>query len=126
MTNYRLIYPKGSVGKARAFRSRMTDAERKLWWKLRAKRLGVHFRRQVPQGRYYCDFACISAKLVVEADGGQHYTEKGEARDTKRDEFLSARGFTVLRFSDVDILTNIDGVVQEIMEHINAAKQNLL
>ena len=119
MTEYRLHYPKGSVGKARAFRSNMTDAEKKLWSRLRAKQLSVHFRRQVPQGPYYCDFACIGAKLIVEADGNQHYTEKGKAHDRNRDDFLRDRGFTVLRFSDRDILTNIDGVLFKIMEHIN-------
>jgi very-short-patch-repair endonuclease len=122
MTDYCLSYPKGSIGRARAFRSNMTDAEKKLWSRLRAKQLGVHFRRQVPQGTYFCDFACISAKLVVEADGGQHYTEKGKTHDAKRDGFLRARGFTVLRFSDRDILKNIDGVVGKIMEHIDVVK----
>ncbi len=122
MTNYCLHYPKGSVGRARAFRSHMTDAEKKLWSRLRAKQLGVHFRRQVPQGQYFCDFACISAKLVIEADGGQQYTKRGNAHDAERDEFLHASGFTVLRFSDRDILTNIDGVVREIVEHTDADK----
>ncbi len=122
MTDYRLTYPKGSIGRARAFRSNMTDAEKKLWSRLRAKQLGVHFRRQVPQGKYYCDFACISAKLVIEADGSQHYTKKGKAHDAMRDDFLHSRGFTVLRFSDRDILRNIDGVVGMIMEYIDGVK----
>jgi len=125
MTDYRLSYPKGSIGRARSLRSHMTDAEKKLWSRLRAKQLGVHFRRQVPQGPYYCDFACISAKLVIEADGSQHGTKRSLIYDSKRDDFLRGRGFMVLRFSNKDILTNIDNVVGKIMEHIDVVKWDL-
>jgi very-short-patch-repair endonuclease len=64
----------------------------------------------------------MSAKLVVEADGGQHYSKRGEAHDAKRDDFLRNRGFVALRFSDRDILANIDGVVGKIMEYIDVVK----
>src|SRR5437867_9689209 len=119
MSPYRLKYPKGSVGKARAFRRTMTDAGGKLWSRLRGNELGVHFRREVPEGPYYCDFLCVSAKLIVEVDGSQHYTQEGSAHDEKRDRYLRGRGYNVLRFSDHDVLTSIDGVVQTIYEHIH-------
>ena len=122
MTNYRIKYPKGSVGKARAFRRTMTDAARKLWSRLRNNQVGVHFRREVPKGSYFCDFLSVSAKLVVEVDGSQHYTTKGLVHDKKRDDFLGKEGYTVLRFSDGDVLKNIDGVVETIYEHIHHIK----
>ena len=118
MSAYVLKYPKGSVGKARALRRTMTDAARRLWSRLRNNQWGVHFRREVPQGPYYCDFLCVSARLVVEVDGSQHYTEEGHAHDEKRDAYLRRHGFIVLRFSDRDVLTKLDGVLQTIYEHI--------
>lgn len=96
----------------------MTDAGRKLWVRLRNNQLGVHFRREVPQGPYVCDFLCVSAKLIVEVDGSQHYTAKGKKHDEQRDSYLHEKGFDVLRFSDRDVLVNTDGVLQRIFEHI--------
>lgn len=97
----------------------MTDAGRKLWSRLRNNQLGVHFRREVPQGPYCCDFLSVGVMLIVEVDGSQHYTDKGRAFDQKRDAYLRNQGFTVLRFSDQDVLTNTNGVVQTIYEHIH-------
>ncbi|MBI1806824.1 MAG: endonuclease domain-containing protein [Ignavibacteria bacterium] len=118
MSTYRLKYPKGSIGKARSFRRTMTDAGRRLWSRLRNNQLGVHFRREVPHGPYYCDFLCLSAKLVIEVDGSQHYTHEGHAHDEKRDAYLRDQGYTVFRFSDRDVLLNTEGVLQTIYEHI--------
>lgn len=97
----------------------MTDAARKLWSRLRNNQLGVHLRREVPKDPYYCDFLCVSAKLVVEVDGSQHFTPKGLAHDQNRDNYLRKEGYTVLRFTDGDVFKNIDGVVQTIFEHIH-------
>jgi len=80
----------------------------------------LHFRRQVPFDRYILDFFCSKAKLVIEVDGGQHYTEDGIKADQKRDKYLEAHGFKVLRFSDQDVLTNISGVQQRIYEEVEA------
>jgi crossover junction endodeoxyribonuclease RuvC/BirA family biotin operon repressor/biotin-[acetyl-CoA-carboxylase] ligase len=109
-------YAKGSIPKARKLRREMTDAERKIWSRLRGEQLGVQFRRQAPVGPYIVDFLCIKRRLVVEIDGGQHYTEEGEAYDNDRTAYLEAEGLRVVRVSNREALTNADGVVQMIYE----------
>ena len=98
---------------ARRLRANMTEAERKLWALLRRKQLqGFRFRRQVPLGRYVADFACMSAQLVVELDGGQH-TERTE-HDERRTAWLKSVGYRVLRFWNGEVFTNADGVLETI------------
>lgn len=93
----------------------MTDAERVLWSRLRGKQLkGRQFYRQKPIANYIVDFYCPSAKLIIELDGGQHYTEKGIEKDKIRDKHLKDMGFVVKRYSDVDVLKNIEGVLKDI------------
>jgi very-short-patch-repair endonuclease len=88
----------------------MTDAERKLWYYLRASRFqGWKFRRQVPLGRYVADFLCEEARLIVEVDGGQH-AERIE-HDSARTQWLEAQGYAVIRYWNNDVLTNIEGVL---------------
>jgi len=100
-------------------RSRPTDSERKLWSKLRLKQLnGYQFYRQKVIGNYIVDFCSPSLKLVVEVDGSQHYSEEGIAADKIRDQYLQDCGLTVLRFNDYDVLTNISGVVESVLENI--------
>jgi very-short-patch-repair endonuclease len=99
----------------------MTDAERRLWALLRNNRLEVKFRRQVPYDLYILDFYCVKAKLVIEVDGSQHYTPEGKRRDEIRDADLRSDGLEVLRFTNVDVLTNSDGVEQVIYEKVEAA-----
>ena len=96
---------------ARNLRANMTAAERKLWRRLRSKQLRVFFHRQRVVGHYICDFVALNPRLVVEIDGSQHFQETGQARDTRRDEYLQSLGFQVLRFSNLDVLKNIEGVV---------------
>jgi very-short-patch-repair endonuclease len=98
--------------RARTLRKAMTDAERKLWRLLRNRNLSGHkFRRQVPIGPYVADFLCFEARLIVEADGGQHATA---GLDAKRDEWLCAEGYRVLRFWNSDISDNPEGVLQRL------------
>jgi len=88
----------------------MTDAEQKLWYRLRAGRFqGWKFRRQVPLGRFIVDFLCEEARLIVEVDGGQHAERLRE--DSERTEWLGARGYAVIRFWNNDVLGNIEGVL---------------
>ena len=96
---------------AAALRRRMTDAERRLWSRLRGRRIGWKFRSQHTIGPFVADFVCLERKLVVEADGGQH----DEATDRARTAYLRERGYRVLRFWNHDILRNVDGVVQTIL-----------
>lgn len=96
----------------------MTDAEKKLWSRIRSNQQGIHFRRQVPFGPYIVDFLAIKAKLVLEVDGSQHHTPEGRKSDAKRDAYLREKGLRVLRYSDIEILKNVDGVLQDIYDHI--------
>jgi len=99
--------------RARELRKNSTDAERKLWWRLRYRQLdGCRFRRQVPIGRYIVDFACLSHRLLIEIDGSQH----GErmAYDQARTRWLESRGYRVVRFWNGDMLRDADGVVEAI------------
>ena len=93
----------------------MTDAERVLWSRIRGKQLkGRQFYRQRPIGNYIVDFYCPSANLVIELDGGQHFTEEGKKKDKIRDNHLKILGFQIRRYSDVDVLKNIEGVLRDI------------
>jgi very-short-patch-repair endonuclease len=108
--------------RAKALRHELTDAECKLWTMLRAHRLqGASFRRQTPIGPYIADFVCHAAKLIIELDGGQHFDPAYEARDARRTAFLEAKGFRVLRFSNHDVLTNRQGVLETIAIAIEGA-----
>jgi very-short-patch-repair endonuclease len=111
-----------SVRVARKLRSNPTDAETRLWSRLRHKQIDGHrFRRQVPPGPYVADFVCLDARLVVEVDGGQH--AERAAQDTSRTAWLEAQGFRVLRFWNNDVLQNLDGVLQEIHAVLRAGSR---
>lgn len=103
--------------RARQLRTNSTDAERKLWWHLRPlKGVGFHFRRQVPIDHMIVDFACFSARVVIEVDGGQHNLAAGLNSDRLRDEHLRRQNFRVLRFWNNDVLGNTDGVMEVIRQ----------
>ncbi len=107
---------------ARALRTESTNAERIIWCVVRAHRLnGVGFRRQTPIGPYIADFVSHAAKIVIELDGGQHYEKVHEAQDARRDNFLRSKGFRVLRFSNYDVMTNLEGVWDVIAAAVGAA-----
>jgi very-short-patch-repair endonuclease len=106
--------------RARALRRRMTDAEMRLWSRLRAGQLaGRSFTKQFPIGMAVADFACRSAKLVVELDGGQHDVER-EA-DAERTRIIEAHGYKVVRYWNSDVMGNLDGVLQDIAMHLRIA-----
>lgn len=95
----------------------MTDAENRLWLRLRRKQLkGYQFYRQKIIGKYIVDFYCPKASLAIELDGGQHYSEVGKGKDKVRDDILTRMGIKVLRFSDRDVFENIDGVMGKIWD----------
>ncbi|MCK5147409.1 endonuclease domain-containing protein [bacterium] len=103
--------------KARRLRINMTDAERKLWSGIRRKQLyDYQFLQQKIIGNCIVDFYCYAAKLILEVDGGQHYEEKGLKYAKKRSAYLRNLGFTVLRFSNIDVLTNVDAVAHTILD----------
>ena len=103
---------------ARGLRRRQTDAERRLWSRLRDRRLqGAKFARQVPIGPYVVDFCCRDLRVIVEVDGGQHVVQTRS--DTERTAFESL-GYHVLRFWNNDALANTDGVLQRIAQALAA------
>ena len=101
------------VQRARRLRAAMTNAEQRLWMRLRGEQMkGFRFRRQVPMGPYILDFACLKARLVIEVDGGQHAL--AIEQDERRTAWLAAQGFRVLRFWNNDVLRETDGVMERI------------
>ncbi len=107
------------ITNARQLRSNTTDAERKLWYLLRANRLeGYKFRRQFPMDTYIADFVCLEQRLVIELDGGQHAL--AQTYDAKRTAYLESQGFQVLRFWNNDVLGNIEGVLEVILSALRS------
>jgi very-short-patch-repair endonuclease len=93
----------------------MTDAEKLLWSKVRGKQLnGLQFYRQKIIGNYVADFYCPKTRLVIEIDGGQHYSAEGKEKDRLRDEHMARAGITVLRFQDREVLENLESVLEKL------------
>ena len=104
---------KRPTGRSRELRNNATEAERKLWIQISARKLaGVRFNRQFPIGPFICDFVSRTAKLVIEVDGGQHAVDV--EKDQSRTAFLEAQGYRVIRFWNNDVVERIEGVVSEI------------
>ncbi len=108
---------KEPIAFARSLRRTVTEAERKIWYKLRDRRLGSHkFVRQHPIGPYFADFCYRDGKLVIEIDGFQH----AESEDDRwRDVFMIAQGYRVLRFWNHDVLAAIDDVCETILAAVD-------
>ena len=103
-------------GNARSLRARLTDAEQRLWARLRRKHfLGVQFYRQKPIGTYIADFYAPSVRLVVEVDGSQHLDPPQAEHDRRRTAYLEQQGLRVLRFTDRQVLLELDSVAEEIL-----------
>ena len=104
---------------AKTLRIGMTDAERRLWSRLRQEQLGVKFRRQHPLGTYVLDFVCLNPKLVVEVDGSQHLQQA--VYDERRTAWLETQGYAVLRFWAYEVLSETDAVVSSISQSLGLA-----
>ncbi|MBN1444981.1 MAG: endonuclease domain-containing protein [Candidatus Omnitrophica bacterium] len=110
-----LKYNRNLKKHAGVLRVNMTEAEKLLWSKIRKKQLkNFQFYRQKSIGNYIVDFYCPSANMVVELDGGQHYSVEGRAKDKIRDSYMKKAGLKVLRFSDLEVLKNLDSVLEVI------------
>ena len=104
--------------KARALRRDPSDAEQKLWQRLRGRRFqNWKFRRQYPVGPYVADFCCVDGQLVIELDGGQH-VEAAE-KDQARTRFMESVGFVVIRFWNEEVFTEIEAVMERIEQAVN-------
>src|SRR3954449_13364947 len=103
--------------RAKELRQAMTRAETLLWRYLKANRLdGPGFRRQVPVRNFIADFICLSAKLVVELDGESHDSDERQKADRKRDAFFSSEGFEILRFTNEQVMSGLEGVLEVIRQ----------
>ena len=110
-----LLYDNRLRQYSQQLRKNMTDAEKELWSKIRGKQLkGYQFYRQKPLGNFIVDFYCPKGNLVIELDGGQHYSDEGKAKDNQRDNYLKGLGLRVLRFSDREVFENMSGVLEKI------------
>ena len=108
------------TGNAKTLRKNMTKEERHLWYDF-LKTLSITVNRQKVIGNYIVDFYIASSNLVIELDGSQHYGDKGIETDIKRDEYLKSLGIKVLRYSNLDVNRNFEGVCQDILNNINAS-----
>ena len=103
--------------RAKQLRQAMTRAETLLWRYVKANRVdGLGFRRQIPIRNYIADFVCMSAKIVVELDGESHDFQERQNADHTRDAFFVSEGFQVLRFTNEQVMSNLEGVVETIRQ----------
>lgn len=119
--SYIMAYPdRVAILKENARKNRLvlTDAEMVLWEYLRRNALGVRFRRQFIIGDFIADFACIEKRLVVEVDGLYHLTDEQIEEDRKRTYHISQLGYRVIRFTNEEIMTDINKVVAIIKENL--------
>jgi very-short-patch-repair endonuclease len=98
---------------ARTLRRDPTPAERKLWFEF-LRDLPIRFTRQKPLGEYIADFYCAREMLVIEVDGDSHFTNAGERYDAHRTAELEAKGVQVLRFTNIEVMQQFEGVCQRI------------
>lgn len=106
-------------------RSAPTESEEILWSKLRGKRLGLSFRREVPVGRYIADFLAPSIRLAVEVDGGYHTTKQRRRLDKRRDREFRRLGYSVMRFPAAEVIRDVESVVDTIRQSIEAIEEHL-
>jgi very-short-patch-repair endonuclease len=115
-----ILFNRGeTLEKRRLLRRNHTLAERLLWNKLRGKRFqGIKFFRQYGVGSYILDFYCPLLKLAIEADGGQHFQVNGQAYDKVREKYMHSVGIRTIRFTNIEIMRNMAGVLESISERI--------
>ena len=117
-------YEKYLKENSQKLRVEQTDAERKLWQRInRDQLLGFRFNRQKPLLSYIVDFYCAKAKLIIELDGSQHYEPDYQEKDALRDAELNSLGFTVMRFSNDEVMREIEAVVEQIYLFLENVKE---
>jgi very-short-patch-repair endonuclease len=117
----RSIYNDNDIKLRRAdLRNNTTKPEQVLWYWLRGKNLnGYKFRRQYSVGRVILDFYCPKLRLGIEIDGDSHFSADAVIYDRQREDFLKQQGIKIIRFTNRDVIDNIEGVVREIQNHLS-------
>ena len=118
-------YNKSVLEKAREIRNQLTPPERQFWNALRSmpSYKDHPFNRQKPLGEYIVDFYCHEYRLIVEIDGDTHGTEEAQAKDQRRTAFLESNGLRVVRFTNREVLNNIEGVMESLENLLNEIKE---
>ena len=114
------------LDKAREMRQNPTEAESILWSYLSDNKLGVHFRRQHPVYGYIPDFVSLKNQIIIEIDGGYHLEGEQPEKDAERTRYLNQAGFVVLRFTNEEVLCDIDSVLEDITDLITTPKKSAL
>ena len=108
---------------SRQLRDQQTDCEHLLWQRLRSRQIAnLKFRRQFPCPPYVLDFYCAELKLAIELDGGQHFETSGLIHDQRRTLYLYQQGIEVVRFSNLEVLQQMDAVLEQIIRIAAARK----
>ena len=106
--------------KAKEMRNNPTEAEKVLWQFLVGGQMGEHFRRQHPIAGYIPDFVCLKKKLIIEIDGGYHLEGEQPEKDEERTALLESEGFEVIRFTNEEVLFDIDAVLETISDYLDS------
>ena len=114
------------LDKAREMRQNPTEAESILWSYLSDNKLGVHFRRQHPVYGYIPDFVSLKNQIIIEIDGGYHLEGEQPEKDAERTRYLNQAGFVVLRFTNEEVLCDIDSVLEDITDLITTPQKSAL
>jgi very-short-patch-repair endonuclease len=115
-TPFMSVTPRRTTRRARSLRRAPSEAEKRLWGFLRDRRLNdFKFVRQAPLGPYYADFLCRERRLIVEVDGVTHGEDHQVAHDARRTRYLESQGYRVLRVWNIEVFTNLDGVLTAIL-----------
>ena len=96
----------------------MTLAEERLWEELRGNKLGVHFRRQHVIGMYIADFVSLKNFLVIEVDGEYHQPPEQQQKDQYRTDYLQSKGYRVIRFTNQQVLADMESVMSKIIKSL--------
>ena len=102
-------------------RTNMTREEKHLWYDF-LKKIPYTVNRQKVIGNYILDFYCAEARIAIELDGSQHYEQEAKKKDAERDKFLLEQGIKVLRYTNIDVNKNFDGVCCDIMRNLESLK----
>ena len=125
MTRQFLYNDETKKSQRKTLRNNMPETEKILWNKIRRKQLlGIKFRRQCSVGAYIIDFFSFEKKLAIEIDGDSHFIVKAQTYDKKRTEFLKKNNIQVIRFTNVEIVNNLDGCLEKLFTILDTSSKS--